>query len=169
MPGSYHEALELIKPFLLPLERDDACVNHCILFRKENANASCCPICGQRRYDVTGNARRTFTYFPLGPQIARMLASSKSSKLRSKSKDDGWIRDIQDTVTWKSEWFSKDGLFGGQLSRFIHHMMSFQPITYRGKMLGFYGSFTLTWLITNDFQVKFFSFNHRKQWKFSVC
>ena len=29
--------------------------------------------------------------------------------------------------------------------------------------------FTLTWLIVNDFQVEFFSFNYRKQWKLSVC
>ena len=32
-----------------------------------------------------------------------------------------------------------------------------------------YSSFTLAWLITNDFQVEFFSFNRRKQWKLSVC
>ena len=32
-----------------------------------------------------------------------------------------------------------------------------------------YSSFTLTWIIVNDFQVEFFSFNHRKQWKLSVC
>ena len=32
-----------------------------------------------------------------------------------------------------------------------------------------YSSFTLTWLMTNDFQVKFFSFSHRRQWKLSVC
>ena len=32
-----------------------------------------------------------------------------------------------------------------------------------------YNPFTLTWLIVNDFQVEFFSFNHRKQWELSVC
>ena len=32
-----------------------------------------------------------------------------------------------------------------------------------------YSAFTLTWIIVNDFQVEFFSFNHRKQWKWSVC
>ena len=32
-----------------------------------------------------------------------------------------------------------------------------------------YSPFTLTWLIVNDFQVEFFSFNYRKQWKLSVC
>ena len=32
-----------------------------------------------------------------------------------------------------------------------------------------YNPFTLTWIIVNDFQVEFFSFNHRKQWKLSVC
>ena len=29
--------------------------------------------------------------------------------------------------------------------------------------------FTLTWVMTNDFQVEFFSFNYQKQWKLSVC
>ena len=32
-----------------------------------------------------------------------------------------------------------------------------------------YSSFTLTWLMTNDFQVEFFSFDYQKQWKWSVC
>ena len=32
-----------------------------------------------------------------------------------------------------------------------------------------YSPFTLTWLMTNDFQVEFFSFNYQKQWKLSVC
>ena len=32
-----------------------------------------------------------------------------------------------------------------------------------------YSLFTLTWLMTNDFQVEFFSFNYQKQWKLSVC
>ena len=31
-----------------------------------------------------------------------------------------------------------------------------------------YSAFTLTWIIVNDFQVEFFSFNYRKQWKSSV-
>ena len=32
-----------------------------------------------------------------------------------------------------------------------------------------YSSLTVTWFMTNGFQVEFFSFNHRKQWKLSVC
>ena len=32
-----------------------------------------------------------------------------------------------------------------------------------------YSPFSLTWLMTNDFQVEFFSFNYRKQRKLSVC
>ena len=32
-----------------------------------------------------------------------------------------------------------------------------------------YSPFSLTWLMTNDFQVEFFSFNNQKQWKLSVC
>ena len=32
-----------------------------------------------------------------------------------------------------------------------------------------YSPFSLTWLMTNDFHVEFFSFNYQKQWKLSVC
>ena len=32
-----------------------------------------------------------------------------------------------------------------------------------------YSPFSLTWLMTYDFQVEFFSFNYQKQWKLSVC
>ena len=32
-----------------------------------------------------------------------------------------------------------------------------------------YSPFTLTWLMTNDFQVELFSINSQKQWKLSVC
>ena len=32
-----------------------------------------------------------------------------------------------------------------------------------------YSPFSLTWLMTNNFQVEFFSFTYQKQWKLSVC
>ena len=35
--------------------------------------------------------------------------------------------------------------------------------------MGLYSAFNLSWIIVNDFQVEFFSLNHRKQWKLSVC
>ena len=54
--------------------------------------------------------------------------------------------------------------------------MYFLSILESGSLLSlglaeehFYSPFSLTWLMTNDFQVEFFSFNDQKQWNWSVC
>ena len=53
---------------------------------------------------------------------------------------------------------------------FFADLRVFELEVWSGKLLlRAYSPFTLTWLIVNDFQVEFFSFNHRKQWKLSVC
>ena len=50
----------------------------------------------------------------------------------------------------------------------FYRTFSFYFVVFSQKNI-IYSSFTLTWLIVNDFQVEVFSFNLRKQWKLSVC
>uniref|UniRef100_A0A7M5XIY5 DUF4218 domain-containing protein n=2 Tax=Clytia hemisphaerica TaxID=252671 RepID=A0A7M5XIY5_9CNID len=115
MPKTYDEARRLIQPFLLPLEKYDCCIDDCMLFRGKNANAKDCIICGKARFDANGRPKRTFKYFPLGPRLARMIASPEFSELLEVKEvaEEGPVIDIQDTSTWK-EWFTKDGHFGGR-------------------------------------------------------
>lgn len=118
MPSSYREARKLIEPFLFPLERYDVCVNDCIVFRKDALNFKSCNICKEARYKNNGKPRRTFTYFPLGPRLGRILGTRSLEDLFfSKQQDGEYIGDIQDTDTWSLEWFDENGLLQGRTGK----------------------------------------------------
>ena len=51
----------------------------------------------------------------------------------------------------------------------LSKMKSVKLIDELARSFTKYSSFTLAWLIVNDFQVQFFYFNHGKQWKLSAC
>ena len=80
MPGSYTEACELVKPFLIPFEHYDVCINDCLIYRKENFSVVSCKECGEPRRQ-NGNPHPTFIYFPLGPRIARIIGTESLSWL----------------------------------------------------------------------------------------
>ncbi|XP_066924630.1 uncharacterized protein [Clytia hemisphaerica] len=114
MPGSFMEARSLLKPFLVPLEKYDVCVNDCVIFRNEYSFSQECPVCEEKRYE-DGKPRRTFTYFPLGPRLARIAGSNILEKPEEcRGTDDEWIKDIHDTIKWK-EWHSQDGMLHGKI------------------------------------------------------
>ena len=72
LPGTYEEACNFVKPFLLPFETYHVCPNDCVLFRKttryDYSKLVSCPVCGTKRYSANKKARRTFMYYPLGPR-----------------------------------------------------------------------------------------------------
>ena len=118
MPGSYQEASEILKPFLIPLEKYDVCVNDCIIFRNEHIDDDKCFKCEEPRF-LNRRPRRTFTYLPIGPRIARMIGSPSLASLLTQDREEREIiRDIQDTTTWKNDWFS-DGLFKGRIGELL--------------------------------------------------
>ena len=122
MPESYKEARKLIENFFVPLERYDVCVNDCMIFRKDSVDLEACTFCKEERFEC-GKPRRTFTYFPLGQRLARILSTeSLASIFVSKENDDQEnICDIQNTKTWNIEWFNEDGLFQGRTGRYYKY------------------------------------------------
>ena len=122
MRGSYLEARKIVEPFLMPLERYDVCVNDCVIYRKERIGFDKCDVCGEERYDASKNARRTFTYFPLGPRLARMLEASKDIPLllNDEKEFSNIVKDVQDAANWNIKWFHVDGLFKGRIGKRRH-------------------------------------------------
>jgi len=80
----YDEAFKLIKPFLLPYISYDVCINECVVFRKtsryDHSKLKECPTCGENRFNASRIAKRKFSYYPLGPRLKRMFATSSISQ-----------------------------------------------------------------------------------------
>lgn len=82
LPASYKEAKDLIKHLLIPLYKYDVCVNDCVVYRDntEFAGLQSCPKCKEPRY-FNGKVRKSFTYMPLGPRLARWFGTFNLCKL----------------------------------------------------------------------------------------
>ena len=51
-PGSLDEVKKIVCPFDLPHMKYHACINDCIIYRKEHADKTKCPVCDEDRYKV---------------------------------------------------------------------------------------------------------------------
>lgn len=82
LPASYKEAKDLIKHLLIPLYKYDVCVNDCVVYRDntEFAGLHSYPKCKETRY-FNGKVRKSFTYMPLGPRLARWFGTFNLCKL----------------------------------------------------------------------------------------
>ena len=132
LPASYHEAKQLIKPYLVEKIVFDVCINDCIVYRNSPkyhyAKLDQCPVCNEGRYiqrhSTTVNKRqiprRTFTYIPIGPRLARIYGDENLSKIvfsHPGSKNEilsknNYMEDIHDAPVWK-ELYSDSGFFKG--------------------------------------------------------
>lgn len=114
LPGSYQEAKAYIAPFLMPLEKYEACVNDCLLYRDQHSNLSECPVCKEPRKE-NGRSRKIFTYMPLGPRLARWHGTFNLCKLlyakEIKVTQTGFLRDFTDGNICKS-WYEAEHIFG---------------------------------------------------------
>ncbi|KAK1617054.1 hypothetical protein QYE76_022571 [Lolium multiflorum] len=80
-PGSLAEAKRIRCPLDLPHEKYHACINDCIIYRKEHMDKTKCPLCDVERYKKGKNkaARKVVWYFPLAP--GWFYADRKEAKL----------------------------------------------------------------------------------------
>ena len=109
LPGTYEEACNFVKPFLLPFETYHVCPNDCVLFHKttryNDSKLVSCPVCGTKRYSAYKKARRTFMYYPLGPRWRRMYGSATISELLQNHhyghEKQNVMHDIHDSPSWK--------------------------------------------------------------------
>ena len=118
MPASFDQALQLITPFLMLLEKFHVCPHDCVIFGKEFTSLSKCPVCDASRYkDDNKTAWRNFTYFPITPRILRLFATEITHKMLrehfNKGIINGRMNDIHDSNLWREDWFGEDGEFRG--------------------------------------------------------
>ena len=121
LPSCYDVAFKLIKPFLLPYISYDVCINECVVFRKtsryDHSKLKECPTCGENRFNASRIAKRKFSYYPLGPRLKRMFATSSiSQRLQAHAictnNDHNTMYDVHDSPLWKKA-FTEDGFSKG--------------------------------------------------------
>lgn len=116
LPASYKEAKSFISPLLMPVEKYDACINDCIVYRDTDQfqyyNLNECPVCNEPR-----KTRKIYTYMPLGPRLARWYGTFNLCKLLYANKIDvsenGVLDDFTDGKLFHS-WFEPGQVFGGK-------------------------------------------------------
>ena len=83
LPKSTSETKKIFKIFDLGYEKIHACINDCILFRKDFVDLDECPKCGASRWQTNmrskkirkGVPAKVLRYFPLIPRLRRMFRS----------------------------------------------------------------------------------------------
>ena len=121
LPSCYDEAFKLIKPLLLPYISYDVCINECVVFRKtsryDHSKLKKCPTCGENRFNASRMSIRKFSYYPLGPRLKRMFATSSIFQCLQAhaiytNDHDITMYDVHDSPLWKKA-FTEDGFSKG--------------------------------------------------------
>ncbi|XP_019242461.1 PREDICTED: uncharacterized protein LOC109222569 [Nicotiana attenuata] len=124
LPNSIYEVQKIIKDLGLDYMKTDACVDNCILYRKEYEDLKQCPECGEKRWIVRkgeddtevassnlnkrkkGIPRKILRYFPLIPRLQRLFMTKQTAEdmrwHKNKRVDDGVLRHPADSLTWKT-------------------------------------------------------------------
>ncbi|XP_062612111.1 uncharacterized protein LOC134273911 [Saccostrea cucullata] len=117
LPGSFQEAKHLISPLLMPLQKYDACINDCVLYRdtkeKQFVTLQSCPVCNEPR-TKNGITQKRFTYMPVGPRLSRWFGTTNLCKLlyANRLSVNGTVKDFTDGKLYSS-WFQPGGVFEG--------------------------------------------------------
>ncbi|XP_071699952.1 uncharacterized protein [Rutidosis leptorrhynchoides] len=94
LPVSLYQAMKIMCPMGLEVERIHACPNDCMLYRNEYKDLHKCRVCGTSRYkskdatkevssDVNKNGppAKVLWYLPLIPRLKRLFANAKDARL----------------------------------------------------------------------------------------
>ncbi|KAL5569048.1 hypothetical protein UlMin_025623 [Ulmus minor] len=110
---SHYEAKKLMTKMGLGYSSIHVCKNDCALFWKENSLKDTCPVCSESRWKLQSGKRsgknvphKVLRYFPVGPRLKRLFATSKTAKLMrwhstGKSKDNDVMRHPVDGKSWQ--------------------------------------------------------------------
>ncbi|XP_073103331.1 uncharacterized protein [Elaeis guineensis] len=110
VPNSFYEAKKLIQDLGLEYIKIDACLNDCVIYWGEHANAIICPVCNLSHWKYQGRTRniphKILHYFPLKPRLQRLYMSKITAKdmrwHEEKRINDGILRHPADSFAWKS-------------------------------------------------------------------
>ena len=96
LPSSTYEAKKVVCPLGLEVQKIHACINDCILYRKEYENLNACPVCSALRYkirrddpgDVEGESTprkkvpaKMMWYAPIIPRFKRLFQNKEHAEL----------------------------------------------------------------------------------------
>ncbi|VDI69941.1 Hypothetical predicted protein [Mytilus galloprovincialis] len=113
LPKSYKEAHDMVKHLLIPTTTYHCCVNDCQIFRLDHSDNIKCSVCDEDRYLTNSqNPRKTFTYMPLGPRLARWYGTDNVCKLLYSKQEvaNGKLGDFTDGSIYES-WYEEGGVF----------------------------------------------------------
>lgn len=134
IPNSLEKVQKVIRDLGLDYQKIHACINDCVLFRKEYADMDYCPTCKECRWKAAATddsdvertnhkgkkqvARKVLRYFPLTPRLQCLFMTNATSSYMRWHKDDrvddGIMRYPADSLAWKhfdniySKGFSSD-------------------------------------------------------------
>ncbi|KAL0556194.1 hypothetical protein IC582_004704 [Cucumis melo] len=113
LPNSLYEAKKTLGALGMEYEKIHACPNNCCLYRKEFANATECPECGQSRWKNVKDRNeerkqipsKVIWYFPPIPRFKRLFRSIECAENltwhASERIEDGKLRHPADSPAWK--------------------------------------------------------------------
>lgn len=87
LPKSCVEAKTIMTHIGMDYDRIDACINDCVLYRKELVDAIECPKCKEPRFkqdSMTGRVpRKVLRHFPLAPRLGMLFGCPDLAKLQT--------------------------------------------------------------------------------------
>ncbi|XP_076106800.1 uncharacterized protein LOC143075311 isoform X2 [Mytilus galloprovincialis] len=98
LPATYKEALNIIKPLLMPIIQYKCCINDCKCF-PINDDVRNCSVCNELlHYKDSNRCRKTYNYMPVVPRINRWYGTKNLAKLihADKVKINGQLSDYTD-------------------------------------------------------------------------
>ncbi|XP_010451613.1 PREDICTED: uncharacterized protein LOC104733759 [Camelina sativa] len=112
LPTSTDEMKRFLKVFGFGYDSIHACINDCILYRKQYAELTSCPRCAESRWEtdnITGEERKgipakVLRYFPIKDRFRRMFRSKRLAEDLcwhfTNASEDGTMRHLVDSLTW---------------------------------------------------------------------
>lgn len=106
LPRRAYDAKQMLKSIGLVHNRIHACLNDCILYRKEYADLDECPKCSLKRFTNGNYPAKVMWYFAIIPRLRRLYASVEDSKHLTWHHDgrikDGMLQHPADSPQWKT-------------------------------------------------------------------
>jgi hypothetical protein len=112
---------KVVRDLGLDYQKIHACINDCVLFRKEYVDMDTCPTCGESRWQTTNSSEREASssdaapkkrvpqkilrYFPVTPRLQRLYMRASTSEYMRWHKEglvqDGKMRHPANSMAWK--------------------------------------------------------------------
>ncbi|XP_076084502.1 uncharacterized protein LOC143055256 [Mytilus galloprovincialis] len=80
LPSTYCEAVTIIQPYLMPIEKFKCCTNDCKIF-PISSTILACPDCNESLVFSNNRNKKTFQYMPIVPRIVRWYGTRNLAKI----------------------------------------------------------------------------------------